>query len=989
MNKKNAVLLDVSAIMYRSFYAHLNLRTNSEPTGATFGFLNTLLGVLKEFDPKYIIGAFDVSRKSLERTKVYDKYKADRKPMPDDLALQIERISELLDIFGIKKVKIEGHEADDVLGTYAKKLSQEGIETYIVTGDKDLSQVLDENINIALLGKGDGKSRFGLLKTPDDVIKQLGVEPQLIPDLFGLIGDASDGIPGVRKVGPKKAIPMLDLYKNLEGIYENIDKLSEIPGIGKGLVKNIEEDKELAFLSRQLAVIKTDIELDFSLEEMNYNLDLERLVKFSKELNFKSYIKKFTLELDNKVKENVVEKSDRELELDTVSSEIKEILEKASINDAEFSIIIDKIKKIENSNTDTVSLEKEKNEEIIQEKRVIKDLDEIKKLKKELEAAEKIAIFVNENGIVFITSKSSNYISFNPSALISKEVTLKAIKPLFQLETPYIVYGYKKLLKEGINPTNIECDLFIGNYLLTNHTKEEFETLVLDRSGIVLSTESELLKEKGIDRLEIEENYKFLEKRAKFLLDTSPEILKELEDDKLSKIYRIEMDLVNVLYKMEEEGILIDLEYFKEYQKELAAKLDEIIPKIKEEVKKGVEHCLNMMEITENDIRDSLLQLGKLNYKKKSDFTAYEEKINNSDLDELLEKELVFNIASPKQLGIVLFQLMKLNKVKKDSVGVEVLEVLRDRDGEIIAEKILEYRKLAKLQSTYVEALPKLADKNHRIHTTFNQTGTATGRLSSSNPNLQNIPARTTEGMKIREGFVAKEGYKLLSIDYSQIELRVLAEISEDETLIRAYNNDLDLHDLTARKLFSLTEDEEVSREKRSLAKIVNFSIIYGKTAFGLSNELKISLSEAKEYISRYFTQYPGVKALEVKILEDAKTNGFVRTLYDRKRTIDGLNASNKNIVKQAERMTVNSVIQGTAADILKIVMVELDKKLEKLDDIKMNLQVHDELIFEVKEEKSEEYAKLIKEIMETTVKLKHVKLKANVAMGNNWSEAK
>ena len=989
MNKKNAVLLDVSAIMYRSFYAHLNLRTNSEPTGATFGFLNTLLGVLKEFDPKYIIGAFDVSRKSLERTKVYDKYKADRKPMPDDLAVQIKRIEELLDIFGIKKIKVEGHEADDVLGSYAKKLSEEGIETYIVTGDKDLSQVLDENINIALLGKGDGKSRFGILKTSDDVVKQLGVTPKVIPDLFGLIGDASDGIPGVRKVGPKKAIPMLEKYKNLEGIYENIDKLSELPGIGKGLVKNIEEDKELAFLSRQLAIIKTDIELDFSLEKMNYALDLEKLIEFSKELNFKSYIKKFTLELEKKLKEQKEEKTPRELELEKLYIDIKKIIDAASVNVEELDIITKKLKSKVEKITDTVSVDEIVEKEKINERNIIKNLDDIKKLKNELEASKKVAIFTNQNGIVFTTSKGSNYISFNPSALISKEVTLKAINSLFQLETPYIVYGYKKLLKEGINPNNIECDLFIGNYLLTNHTKEEFETLVLDRSGVVLPTESELLKEKNTDKLDLEENYEFLEKRAKFLFDTSAEILDELEEDKLSKIYKIEMDLVKVLYKMEEEGILIDLEYFKEYQKELAAKLDEIIPEIKKEVKKGVEHCLNMMEITESDIKDSLLQLGKLNYKKKSEFSVYEEKINNSDLDELLEKELVFNIASPKQLGIVLFQLMKLNKVKKDSVGVEVLEVLRDRDGEIIAEKILEYRKLAKLQNTYVEALPKLADKNSRIHTTFNQTGTATGRLSSSNPNLQNIPAKSVEGMKIRQGFVAKEGYKLLSIDYSQIELRVLAEISEDETLIKAYNNDLDLHDLTARKLFSLTEEEEVSREKRSLAKIVNFSIIYGKTAFGLSSELKISLKEAKEYISRYFAQYPGVKALETKILEDARTNGYVRTLYDRKRTIDGLNASNKNIVKQAERMTVNSVIQGTAADILKIVMVELDKKLEEMDDIKMSLQVHDELIFEVKEEKSEEYAKLIKEIMETTVKLKHVKLKANVAMGNNWSEAK
>jgi len=1002
---KKAVLLDVSAIMYRSYYAHIHLRTNSEPTGATFGFLNTLLGVLKEFEPEYIIGAFDVSRKSLERTKIYDKYKSDRKPMPDDLALQIKRIEELLDVFNIKKVKIEGHEADDVMGTYAKELSREGIETYIVTGDKDLSQVLNENINIALLGKGDGKSRFGILRTPEDVVAQLGVTPELIPDLFGLIGDSSDGIPGVRKVGPKKAVPMLDLYGNLEGIYENVEKLSDIPGIGKGLVKNIIEDKELAFLSRELAVIKTDIDLNFNLEEMKYVKDLNRLVKLCKELNFKSYIKRFTLELEKEEKDKpalniqkmetleteVVEKdSQRQTELEKAFEEILKVIDTASITVEEFKLIE---KKIEDKFTKAEKKEEEKETEVLKEKKLersnIVDLDGINKLKNEIKKSDQVALFANETGIIFITDKGSRYVSLNPSALITTEITLDALKPLFQLDIPYIVYGYKQLLKSGIDPKNIKCDIFIGSYLLTNHTKEEFEDLVLNRDGVVVKTQDEILKEKSIEKMSLEEMHDFLEIRADFLYRSGDKFLEELKEEKLTKVYNIEMDLVKVLYKMEEEGILIDLDYFKEYQKELAIKLDEIIPQIKAEVKKGVEHNINMMELTEENIREILLQLGKLNYKKKSEYTAYEQKIEEADLDELLNNELVFNIASPKQLGIVLFQLMKLSKVKKDSVGVEVLEVLRDRDEQVIARDILEYRKLAKLQSTYVEALPKLVDENSRIHTTYNQTGTATGRLSSSNPNLQNIPVKTPEGIKIRQGFVAKDGYKLLAIDYSQIELRVLAEISQDKTLILAYEQDKDLHDLTARKLFSLMEDEEVNREKRSLAKIVNFSIIYGKTAFGLSSELNISLSEAKEYISRYFAQYPGVKALETKIIEDAKSNGFVRTLYDRKRTIDGINSSNKNIVKQAERMAVNSVIQGTAADILKIVMVELNEKLKDREDIKMNLQVHDELIFEVKEEKVEEYAELIKNIMETTVKLDHVKLKANVAMGYNWSEAK
>ncbi len=989
-NNEIAVLLDISAIMYRAFYAHLNLRNDSEPTGATFGFLNTLLGVFKEFEPKYIIGAFDVSRKSLERTKIYEKYKADRKPMPEDLAVQIKRIEELLDIFGIKRVKVEGHEADDVLGSYAKRFSKQGIETFIVTGDKDLSQVLDDNINIALLGKGEGKSRFKILRTPEDVMDQLGVFPESIPNLFGLIGDSSDGIPGVRKIGIKKAVPMLQLYGDLEGIYENLDKVSEISGIGKSLINNLKEDKELAFLSRELAVIKTDIDIDCSLEDMLYKKDSEKLLDFVKELNFKSHIKKLSLE----IREGSEKESKNSIRIIKIMEKIRNLIKEEEITLEEFIEISKEVEKdFENSKftscNDKNEINCEKIDNFDKKRKIIKSLDEIEVLKEDLIKSEKISLFSNDEGIVFVTDKDSFYISLDPCIMINKAVTLKVLEPLFEIETPFFVYGYKNLLKKGINVKNIKCDLFIGSYLLTNHTKEEIETLVLGRVGTILETRDEILKRTGASILDENTNFEFLEKRAQFIHYNGEEILNELASEKLDEIYNIEMNLVKILFQMEKEGILIDTNYFKEYQKELTKKLDKIIPEVTQEVKKGIEHQIEMLELTEDEIKETLLNLGKLNYKKKAEFSVYEERLKNSTLEELLEREIIFNIASPKQLGIVLFQLMKLNKVKKESVGVEVLEILRDRDGEVIADKILEYRKLSKLQSTYVEALPKLVDEKNRIHTTFNQTGTATGRLSSSNPNLQNIPVRTPEGVKIRQGFIAKEGYKLLAIDYSQIELRVLAEISKDETLILAYKNDLDLHALTARNLFSLAEEEDVTREMRAMAKIVNFSIIYGKTAFGLANELKITQSEAKEYISRYFKQYPKVKLLETKIIEKAKEDGYVRTLYNRKRIINNLNSSNKNIVKQGERMAVNSVIQGTAADILKMIMVELGEKLKGKDDIKLTLQVHDELIFEVKEEKVREYGAFIKDIMENTVNLENVKLKANLAIGKNWSEAK
>ena len=351
-----------------------------------------------------------------------------------------------------------------------------------------------------------------------------------------------------------------------------------------------------------------------------------------------------------------------------------------------------------------------------------------------------------------------------------------------------------------------------------------------------------------------------------------------------------------------------------------------------------------------------------------------------------------FNLNSPKQLAEVLFINLNIAPVKKTKTGlstnVEVLEELEAR-GEEIAKYILEYRKLSKLKSTYIDALPKSADKNNRIHTNFNQTGTATGRLSSSDPNLQNIPVKTDDGMKIREGFIAKEGYKLLGIDYSQIELRVLTEISGDENLIKAYGEGKDLHDLTARKIFGLSEKDEVKREQRTAAKIVNFSIIYGKTAFGLSKELKITRKEAEDYIAKYFDEYPKVRELETEIIKKAEETGYVKTYFNRRRDIEGIHSRNKNIKNQGERMAVNTVIQGTAAEVIKKVMIELYKFLKEKEDIKMLLQVHDELIFEIKDEKVGEYKAVIENIMRNSVKFENVKLEVNSSVGKNWAEAK
>nr|WP_307774774.1 DNA polymerase I [uncultured Cetobacterium sp.] len=892
---KKAVLLDVSAIMYRAFYGNLNFRTKNEPTGAVYGFMNTLLSILNKFEPEYIGAAFDVKRSTLKRSEIFKEYKAQRDAAPEDLVAQIPRIEELLDCYGIERFKIDGYEADDVLGSLAKELSKNGVETYIITGDKDLSQILDHNINIALLGKGDGGG-LKIISTEEDVIDQLGVKPDMIPDLFGLIGDSSDGIPGVRKIGTKKAVPMLEKYGNLEGIYENIDSLTELPGIGKSLVNNLIEDKELAFVSRQLATIEI-LPMDIPEERLTYKRNDERLLEFLKNLEFKSIIKKLGLS-GNESASEIIEKPKTQPEFGQLGLfSCQGVVE--SQEDCTFIVL--KGKEISDR-----LLERNPKE---------------------------VALFLGEKGIALSFDKSDYYLP------LENEEDCKELQKFLNRDIKFISYGFKNILKQGFEIKNMSFDSMLAYHLLTSQTREDVEVMLKNVLEEEVENYSEVFGKTKIKDISLEEYGKFLIKRSRGILTAYPELVKELNNNKLTEVLNeTEMPLVKVLASMEKVGIKISPEYFEKYSKELEVRLTELTEKI--------------YEIAGGE----------------------------------------FNINSPKQLGEVLFINLNIAPIKKTKTGFstdgEVLEKLRD-NGEEIAEYILEFRKLNKLKTTYVDPLPKMADENNRLHTTFNQTGTATGRLSSSDPNLQNIPVRTDDGIKIRKGFIAKEGCVLLGIDYSQIELRVLAEISEDENLIKAYGENLDLHALTARKIFQVGDDEAITREQRDAAKTVNFSVIYGKTAFGLSQELKITPKEASDYINKYFEQYPSVKHLEKEIISYAEEHGYVETYFKRKRIIEGINSKNRVIKNQAERMAVNTVIQGTAAEVLKKVMIKLYDTLKDKTDIDMLLQVHDELIFEVKKEKAEEYRDAIEKIMRESIKFSKVKLEVNSSIGQNWSETK
>ena len=897
MEKKRAVLLDVSAMMFRAYYANMSFRTKNEPTGAIYGFVNTLLSIINEFSPDYIGAAFDVKRSSLKRSEAYKEYKAHREAVPEDLLKQIPRIEELLDCLNINRYKVEGYEADDVLGTLAKDFSDEGIETYVITGDKDLAQILDENIHIALLGQGaDGK--FKILSTDDDVIEHLGVPSDKIIELFGLIGDTSDGIPGVRKVGPKKAIPMIEKYGTLEGVYENIDKLTEIPGIGKTIIKNMEEDKELAFLSRKLATICKTLPIDFKVENMGFKMDREKLYELFKELEFKVFIKKLGLGEEESAAP---------------------------------------VKKVERVFT------------------LIKDKKEFDKMQKTLSKVGRIGIYYTDLGIGISSEENDYYLPFakKSESKIGENISLFGMEPQKKEESEdidiqeffdgykgkIITYNLKKFLNQGMKISNCDMDAMIGYHLISSQTTEDVELPITKLTNAPLQSYADKFGKEKPENLPEDEYGKFVTQRSYGLLESYKILHEELDDRDLLKVLNeIEMPLIEILSAMERKGIKIDPEYFSKYGKELEDALD--------------------------GLQKSIYEI------------AGEE----------------FNINSPKQLAEILFFKLNLPPVKKTKTGLstneEVLETLKANGAEI-ASYILDYRKLSKLKNTYVDAIPKLRDEENRIHTTFNQIGTVTGRLSSSDPNLQNIPVKSDEGIKIRQGFVADSGCELMGIDYSQIELRVLAQLSGDENLRAAYNNNADLHSLTARKIFDLPDDVEVGREQRIIAKTINFSIIYGKTAFGLSKELGITPKEAGEYIDKYFNQYPRVKEFEREIVEQTEKNGFTETYFGRRRIIDGINSKNKNIKNQAERMAVNSVIQGTAAEIIKKVMIAVYDYMKDKEGISLLLQVHDELIFEIKKEKVEEYKKDIENIMRNSVKFNDVPLEINTNIGVNWAETK
>ena len=1041
---KRAVILDTSAIMYRSHFALMGMKNSSGmSTGATFGFINTLENVIREFKPDYLVACLDVKRDELERTEELETYKAHRESMPEELVMQIDTIMKVLDGYRIPKYKKAGQEADDVIATFATKFSNdadEQIEVFVITGDKDLAQLVDGKINIALLGKGDKNSAFKHIKTDEDVVEYLGVTPDKIPDLFGLMGDKSDGIPGVTGIGPKNGVKLITAYGNLEGIYENIE---EIKGKQK---EKLLTDKENAFISRELATVKRELDVEYDKNKLKFEeKDFDSLLKLYEELDFKRFSKaveeekerflqngnqkeltkeeKQILEKNKKINEEKLEKErlerekveKQELEYDKenpIFDGISHFYEHVEYeHNSEIDKKIDEIQVLKEKLTIEYEAQKKKAEEIALETQKTEKTKKIKDEKVYFEKNygkviswndaysmiekmdKKVAIFENMLGlsicdektnIVLLDSelknilqnknyeKSGTEVQINLFSLgentAEKEDNKKNIENIYKLLSgkEIIAYNVKEYMKNGeseyfgysvggktygINEERfgIKCteyfDILLARYVLGTESLQEIEEIILDEFGVEIATFEEQFKKerrkKDFSDVSDDVICEFLSKRTFFIYKLETIFRNRLQNEQFLNIFdKLESRLIPVLAQMEETGIKIDKKYFSEFQNELEEKI-------------------NMLQ---------------------------------SDIYKLADEE--FNIDSPQQLGEVLFEKLQIPSSKKTKTGystnVEVLEMIANNgelteDKRMIGKKLLEYRAYKKLLSTYIEPIPKLADKDDRIHTTFNQNGTSTGRLSSANPNLQNIPVRTDDGIRIRTGFVAKEGHSLISFDYSQIELRVLAELSKDRHLVQAYQDNQDLHNLTARKIFFKTEEDEISRHERSIAKVINFSILYGKTPFGLSKELGITVQEASQYITTYFEEYPRVRKFLDIVTETAKLHGFVETFYGTRRYISGINATNKNVQAQAVRMAVNTVVQGTAANIIKKVMIELHEEFKNDENIKMLLQVHDELIFEVRDEFAKEYMEKIEKIMEKTVKFEKVPLKANGSVAKNW----
>lgn len=870
MGKDLMIIIDGNSLMHRAFYA-LPPLTNREGlhTNVIYGFVNMINKLVEKYEPKYMAIAFDRKEPTF-RHKEYSEYKAKRLKMPEDMAEQIPYLKKVIDAMNIKRIEIEGYEADDIIGTISKLSDAKGINTLIVTGDRDAFQLITENVHVLITKKGISEMEE---YDKQKLLSQYEITPEQVIDLKGLMGDASDNIPGVPGVGEKTALQLLKQYKNIEEILENIENIK-----ANKVRQNVENNKDLALLSKKLATIVTDAPIEISLEDLKYKEpDYDALSELYSMLDFRSLLVKIKKSSYN----NVKDKSEFVIEINNLDNfdDIKNLVDKIIKN----GTIVFKISQDDHGKPDFIYIGFE---------------------------GEQYSIPLNDESKSLIKQ-------------VMEDTNIK--KAGHDVKSDILL-----LKKMGIDVQGVGFDTMIGAYLL-NPSKPDYRLRNIYKEYFGVDIDD--YENKEGDKVQ---NYG---SSVKAICELMEPMNKKIIDMGMEKLFNeVEIPLIEVLADMEFEGFKID--------------------------------------------KDRLVELSDLFSQKIDSLTE--------EIYQLAGES--FNINSTKQLSFILFEKLQLPPVKKTKTGystdVEVLESLSDKHP--IIEKILEYRQLLKIKSTYIDGLMNLIDEETgRVHSKFNQTVTATGRLSSTEPNLQNIPVKTEKGKEIRKAFVAKSpDYVLVDADYSQIELRVLAHISGDESLIQSFKNNEDIHTRTASEVFGVSKDL-VTPLMRSRAKAVNFGIIYGISDYGLARDLKISRKEAKFYINNYFARYPLVKKYMDNIVAEGKKKGYVTTILNRIRYIPELSSANAVQRSFGERIAMNTPIQGSAADIIKIAMVKVYKELkERKMKSKLILQVHDELIVEAYKDEVEEVMKIVKDKMESAVELR-VPLIVDVNYGSSWYDTK
>ena len=881
MNK--LLLIDGNSIINRAFYGIMGskmlMTEDGTYTNAVYGFLSILFKELEDIKPEYLVVAFDLKAPT-HRHKMYDKYKANRHGMPEELAMQMPILKETLKAMNVCIIEKEGYEADDILGTLAKWGQKEELEVTVLTGDRDSFQLIDKNIKVRI-----PRTKMGKTETEDYTVEKIeeeyGLEPLDLIEVKGLMGDASDNIPGVPGVGEKTALNLIKQYKSIDEVYNHIDEQK-----GK-LKEKLSENKDLAYLSRTLGTIDINapIEKDlniFQVEEWNK----PEVLEIFKKLKFNRFIDRFALQ-------------------DNVNGEP---LDDSQINtEIEHEKIVDKTKLAE--------------------------------LKQEIQENKAMYYYLTEEKFIIYSPKTNKCFSVE---------NVQDFKYIFE-DKNILKCSYKQkeefiiLWNEGIEAKNLMFDIAIAGYILnSNINKYTIEYLANEYINFDITEYLSNTEGTGAEQITLFDNTEEPKEDKTYIYAYAIYKLYNVLTQKMEEagsidlFNKIEMPLTEVLASMQYEGIYIDKQELLDFGKELQEKID----------------------------------------------------ILTQEIYELTGEE--FNINSTKQLGEILFEKLKLTVKKKTKTGystdVDVLEKIKYEHP--VIEKILEYRQLQKLNSTYVEGLIPYIDETGRIHSKFHQTVTTTGRISSTDPNLQNIPTRMELGRKLRKVFKPEQGYIFVDADYSQIELRVLAHISEDKNMIEAFCNNEDIHAQAASKVFNIPL-EEVTKEERTKAKAVNFGIVYGISEFGLGEQLGVSRKKAKEYIEQYLDKYSGIKEFMTNIVEETKEKGYVETLYHRRRYVAELKSNNYMVRQFGGRVAMNTPIQGTAADIMKIAMINVYNKLKENNlKSKLIVQVHDEILVETLESEKEQVKQIVKEEMENVIKLK-VPLLAEVEEGYNWYEAK